>query len=264
MARIAPEAVFAPTHEMKFTGGALPPAALALAPAKHVSAKYQFIDTRQVVEMMTAEGFQVAEASTRRNRNAVTQTGVHMIDFRHPDAPKIAGVAPRVLFINSHDGSRKARAMVGAFRFVCSNGLITGTTLESVVAKHSGDAAAELVKRMRELSKNTLPMFKQIEQWSRISISTQRAEEFARLASILRWGTADMVPVESLLTVRRAGDDAGDLWSVFNRVQESTTKGGLEGRGASGRRTQTRELREVTVNARYNSALWQLAEEFAT
>lgn len=247
-----------------WTAGSLPPSALAVAPSPKVSSKYQFISTKQIVEMMTDEGFTVAGASTRRTRLAGNpQTGMHMVDFRHPDAPTIAGVAPRIVFINSHDGTRRAKAMVGAFRFVCSNGMITGTTIEQVVARHAGDAAADLVQRMCQLSKNTLPMFQQIERWSKKSLAAPQQREFARLAATLRWGKPDLVDVSSLLEVRRAGDDAGDLWSVMNRVQEATTRLSLDARSASGRRTVTRPLREVAVDAKYNAALWQLTEEFA-
>lgn len=259
------DAIFSPGQEIKFTGGKLPPSALASAPAAHLTDKYKFISTTDVVKMMKGEGFEVASAATRRARAGAgaPQTGVHVLDFRHPDAPKIAGVVPRVLFMNSHDGSRRARAMVGAFRLVCSNGMVAGTLLESVAARHAGDAAADLVKRMSELSRNTLPMFRQIERWERKDISAAAQREYARLASVLRWGNAGTVAPEALLEVRREADASSNMWTVFNRVQEATTRLELPGVSANGRRIRTRALREAVVDVKYNSALWQLTEEFA-
>lgn len=256
---------------IELPAGQLPPSALATAPAAHLSERYRFVDTRLVIRMMAEEGFEVASSSTRRPRRGTlavdptrASTGRHLIDFRHPDAPSRNGVVPRVLFSNSHDGSGAAKVAVGAFRVICSNGLVAGEVLTSASARHSGDAARELVERMRDLSRNTLPMFQQIDRWSRVQLAPARAQEFARLAAQLRWHRADAVSVEQLLKVRRPGDDAGDLWTVFNRVQEATTRIEHDTVSASGRRIRTRALHELGPTLRFNSELWALAEEFAS
>lgn len=246
-------------------GDQLPPAAVATAPAPNVSQRYQFVSTRQVIEMMAAEGFEVHSTAVRRRRaaNPAPQLGAHVVDFRHPAAKPIHGTIPRVLFMNSHDGSRRASVRIGAFRLVCSNGMVSGLTMAQADVRHAGDAARELVERMRQLSKNTLPMFQQIERWTRTQLTESRAHDFARLAAQLRWGNPNVVPTEELLAVRREGDDARDLWTVFNRVQEATTRLALNGRAATGRRIVTKPLLEVGPNMRYNADLWQLAEEFS-
>jgi hypothetical protein len=245
--------------------GKLPPAALATKPSADVSDRYQFISTAAVVEMMSAEGFEVASSSARRRRDSSTAspTGQHVVDFRHPDAAPIYGTVPRLLFVNSHDGSRAASVSVGAFRLVCSNGLVTGTVLASAKVRHSGDAARDLVERMRQLSKNSLPMFQQIERWTKKQLTRGAAHEYARLAAQLRWGRPGVVTTDALLDVRRAEDDAGDLWTVFNRVQEAATSVSLSGTAASGRRIATKPLLEIGPNMRFNSDLWRLTEEFA-
>lgn len=245
--------------------GTLPAAALASAPAQHLSDRYAFISTRQVVEMMAEEGFRVAESSARlRRAPGAPQLGLHVVDFRHPQAPELLGIVPRVLFINSHDGSRRASVRVGAFRMVCSNGMVTDATLAHAQVRHAGDAARKLVERMRELSKNTLPMFRQIERWSRKDLAAAQRVEFARLAAALRWPRAPgSVQPAHLLEVRRAGDDAGDLWSVFNRIQEATTRLSLPGVSVAGRSTMSKPLLEVGPSLKFNSDLWQLAEEFS-
>lgn len=250
---------------ISYPGDRLPPQVTASAPASTVSDAYRFISTKQVVDMMIAEGFSVHSASVRRPRGAdASPTGLHLVDFRHPDSPTaLGGVVPRVLFMNSHDGSRSAQVLVGAFRLVCSNGLVVGSTIARERARHAGDAAAELVERMRQLSRNTLPMFQSIERWSRKDLTRHQQHEFARLATTLRWGRPDAVATDELLEVRRAGDDAGDLWTVFNRVQEATTRLSLRAVSRNGRAGTTRPLQEVGANTRYNADLWQLAEEFA-
>ena len=68
-----------------------------------------------------------------------------------------------------------------------------------------------------------------------------------------------------MLTIRRREDTGNDLWSVFNRVQENTVRGGLRFRNEeTGRRNRTREVKGIDQNIRLNRALWELAEKMAS
>ena len=244
---------------------ALPSSVFNKVPASHLSQRYVHVDSQQVVEAMQAEGFQVASVQTAQKRNNMHERfGRHMIDFRHPDMPSIGDAVPRIVFVNSHDGSTRASALAGVFRFVCSNGLVVGNTMYQEKLRHSGAAAATLVERMQALAKNTAPLFQQIDRWSHVDMSKARRHDFARMAAQLRWADADRFTVEDLLQVRRPEDDRGDLWTVFNRLQETTTQGhGLEGLTRTGRVTTARPLKEIQANLTYNSQLWELAEEFS-
>jgi hypothetical protein len=48
-------------------------------------------------------------------------------------------LAMRLEFVNSVDGSTRFRAMMGWFRFVCSNGLVIGVTQAEIRRRHMGD-----------------------------------------------------------------------------------------------------------------------------
>ena len=63
--------------------------------------------------------------------------------------------------------------------------------------------------------------------------------------------------------VRRHEDDRGDLWTTFNRLQENTVRGGIEGLSRSGRAATSRPLSDISRSVDYNAQLWQLAEEVA-
>ena len=244
---------------------ALPKSVFTKVPAAHLSERYVHVDSERVVDAMRAEGFQVASVQTAAKRNSAHEVfGRHMIDFRHPDLPSIDGAVPRIVFVNSHDGSTRASALAGVFRFVCSNGLIVGNTMYQEKLRHSGAAAATLVERMQALAKNTAPLFHQIDRWSHKDMSKARRHDFAKMAAQLRWNDAERFTVEDLLQVRRPEDDRGDLWTVFNRLQETTTQGhGLEGLTRTGRVTTARPLKEIQANLTYNAQLWELAEEFS-
>ena len=199
-------------------------------------------------------------ASPKRRDSAFAR---HMIDFRNPDFEPVHGAVPRIIVVNSHDGSSSARVMGGVFRFVCSNGLVIGNIAQREVVRHTGDAAADLIHRMRQLAKNTTALYQSIDRWSKIDLSKSQRQEFARFAAQLRWGDASRFEAEDLLEVRRTEDDRGDLWTTFNRVQENTVRGGITGMSRSGRAATSRPLSDIARSVDYNAALWQLAEEFA-
>ena len=241
----------------------LPASALATTAAPTVSERYQFISSNTIVERFADEGWIVESATVAAPRKRDPLFAKHMIDFRHPDFEPVHGAVPRIILVNSHDGSSSARVLAGVFRFVCSNGLVVGTTVGKEIVRHTGDAAADLIHRMQQLARNTSKLYAQIDTWSKKDLTKAQRYEFARFAAQLRWGDAQRFQPEDLLHVRREGDDRGDLWTTFNRLQENTTRGGIEGFSRSGRAATSRPLSDISRSVDYNAQLWQLAEEVA-
>lgn len=250
----------------------LPAAVLQKSPSPKMSDRYVHIDSSEVIALMAAEGFQVAKIETpvsRRKTQADPLFIKHQIDFRredwiaNPRNDKRGGYVPRVLYTNSHDGTTAASFMMGVYAFVCSNGMVVGSTYASEKVRHAGETAKGLIGRMQKLAGNTAPLFDQIDKWQEKQLTGPQAREFARLASVLRWGDPHRFDAQVLLSARRDEDDAGDLWSVFNRVQENTVRGGLNGLSRSGRAATSRPLSELASTTKYNADLWRLAEDFA-
>lgn len=241
----------------------LPASALATAAAPTLSDRYQFISSHDIVERFAQEGWQVASATVAAPRKRDPLFAKHMIDFRNPDFEPVNGAVPRIILVNSHDGSSSARVLAGVFRFVCSNGLVVGNTVGKEIVRHTGDAAADLIHRMRSLAKNTSELYSKIDRWSKVDLSKAQRYEFARFAAQLRWGDAQRFEPEDLLQVRRSEDDRGDLWATFNAIQENTVRGGIEGLSRSGRAATSRPLSDISRSVEYNAQLWQLAEEVA-
>ncbi|ECA2558747.1 DUF932 domain-containing protein, partial [Salmonella enterica subsp. enterica serovar Poona] len=69
------------------------------------------------------------------------------------------------------------------------------------------------------------------------------------------------VAATQILTPRRYEDRKDDLWSVFNRIQENLSKGGLPGRTAQGKRIHTRAVNGIDGDVKLNRALWVMAEQ---
>lgn len=240
-----------------------PAAALATQAAPSTSAKYQFVSSAAIIQRFADEGWELAAATSAAPKKRDVAFAKHMLDFRHADLAPINGAVPRIIVINSHDGTSAVRAMGGVFRFVCSNGLVVGDVAERLSVRHSGDAAADLIQRMRSLAKNTSSLYDKMDRWSKVDLSKAQRHEFARFAAQLRWGDAQRFEPEDLLMVRRAEDDAGDLWTTFNRLQENTVRGGITGLSRSGRSAISRPLSDIQRSTDYNANLWLLAEEYA-
>ena len=241
----------------------LPASALATVAAPTVSERYQFISSAEIIDRFSDEGWRVETATVAAPRKRDPLFAKHMIDFRNPEFEPVHGAVPRIILVNSHDGSSSARVLAGVFRFVCANGLVVGTTLGKEVVRHTGDAAADLIHRMQQLARNTSKLYSQIDTWSKKDLTKAQRFEMARFAAQLRWGDAQRFTPEDLLQVRRADDDRGDLWTTFNRLQENTVRGGIEGFSRSGRAATSRPLSDISRSVDYNAQLWQLAEEVA-
>jgi hypothetical protein len=241
----------------------MPKSVLAAAPSPKMSERYVHVNTHEVIQLMEREGFHVSAARSASPRSRDQLYARHMVEFRPNKEVVHMGATPRVVFTNSHDGTSAAQAVAGMFRFVCANGLIVGNVTETIKQRHSGDAAYELIERMRALAKNTERTFSQIERWSRIELSESRRNDFARFAAQLRWGDAAMFDPATLLEVRRPEDERPDLWTTFNVLQENTVRGGLIGLSRSGRRATSRPLTDIQRDVQYNAQLWQVASELA-
>lgn len=241
----------------------MPKSALAVSAAPTVSAKYAFVNTQDIVARMEKAGFYVAAAGESSPRVRDRNFSKHLIDFRIRNAERFNGTEPRVIFINSHDGSTAARVSSGLFRFVCANGLIVGSSIDTTMQRHAGDATAELITRIQQAARRATSMHATIESWSKIECRDKDVELFGRLSTQLRWGNANLYDVDEVVRPRRKEDERNDFWTVFNRVQENTVRGGLSGRAVSGRAAMSRPITAIGRDLDYNAKLWTLGEEFA-
>jgi hypothetical protein len=242
------------------------PAAQTLHASPDRSERYAHVNTMEVINALKSEGFYVDRAhltKQRKNSNRDPLFAKHQIVLRNETLGVYDGVQPEFLITNAHNGTSSVEEMAGAYRFICGNGLIIGTTFAHERIRHSGQAAQIAIDRAIRMSRNTAKWLKQVEEWKQIDLTQGQRKEFARLASVLRYGDPNRFQVEDLLQVRRAEDDRGDLWTTYNRVQENAMKGGFQGLAATGRRATARPLTEIAKSSAFNADLWNLAEEFA-
>ena len=82
------------------------PAIFTSKPAAHLSEKYSFVPTIQVIEDVKKLGWIPTGANQVKSRKAKTSgKGKHMITFEHEDFKTKDNEKIQILLINSHDGT---------------------------------------------------------------------------------------------------------------------------------------------------------------
>jgi hypothetical protein len=254
------------------------PSVFALQPWEGQSAKYRFIPTVTVVDALRDSGFYPVRASQSRTRiPGKSDFTKHCLRFRlrGQDQPsQIGDVIPEIGLTNSHDGTSAYDVFLGLFRLVCSNGMVAAMgQLTRIRARHSGriDLVQCVIDESRELFGNAPQVLNRVQQWQGIDLDQPEQLALAESASQIIDSAIAFDP-KSLLQGRRwvdRGTDDGsevgrrDLWRTFNVIQENTIRGGLRGRGTTGRRTHTRAIESVDRDLKINRALWTLAEKMA-
>ena len=115
-------------------------------------------------------------------------------------------LAMRLECFNSVDGSTRFRALMGWFRFVCSNGLVIGVTRSDVRRRHVGDlglddVGAVLIAGIQE-SENEKRKFK---QWRKKKISRADLVPWINKDLKKKWG---FKAAARLFHISRTGHDA--------------------------------------------------------
>lgn len=239
------------------------PSIFAETPHDSRSQRYSHIPTAAVLAELRKEGFEpfmVCQTRTRQeNRRDYTK---HMLRLRH--ASQIDGAeANEVILLNSHDGTSSYQMLAGMFRFVCQNGLVCGDTFADMRVLHKGNVIDDVIEGAYEVMQGFERVQRSRDAMRAITFDDREAEVFARAALMLKYddsGKAPPITESQVLRPRRFDDSGSDLWSIFNRVQENLTKGGLSARTANGRRQRTRPVHGIDQSVRLNRALWVLAD----
>jgi hypothetical protein len=261
------------------------PSVFAEAPHGSRSDRYTYIPTAQLLAGLRKEGFvpmSVVQSNCRTpGKKDFTK---HMLKLTHVDATALAKVGdsiPQICLTNSHDGSSTYVLQLGMWRLICSNGLLVCEAgFDQVRVPHIGDVRNQVIEGAFEVISQCKQIAPRIEAMRAVQLNAQEQEVFARQALQLRFEPAEgeQAPVraDQVLKPRRYEDQARDLWTTFNTVQENVIKGGQRyvkparyevdpdtgiGKRIPARRMKAREVKGIDQNTGLNRALWRLAEE---
>jgi len=246
------------------------PAVFADAAHGSRSERYGYVPTVNVLAALREAGFVVTRAQQSRTRIADRAGHTkHLLTLVRADMQpaKVGDSVPTVTLLNSHDGSSAYRLIAGIYRLVCDNGMMVADSLcQSIHVGHTKNAVRNVIDASYTVIEGANRAGEVAADWRSIALSAPEQNAFADAALALRWdGEEHKAPIAGsrLLTVRREDDRPSNLWTVFNRVQENLTQGGLRGRSASGRRQATRAVTGIDGNVALNRALWTLGERMA-
>lgn len=226
------------------------------------SDRYCYIPTITLLENLQREGFQPFFACQSRVRDPDRREHTkHMLRLRRAGQINDQQV-PEIIILNSHDGASSFQLLPGIFRSVCTNSLVCGQSFGEIRVPHRGN----VVERVIEGAYEVLGIFDQVEEkreaMQSLLLSPPAQQALAKAALMYRFGEEHQPVTEAqALTPRRWQDETNDLWTVFNRLQENLSKGGLVGRSAQGKRSRTRAVNGIDGDLKLNRALWVMAEE---
>jgi hypothetical protein len=250
------------------------PSIFATQAREDVSEKYQFIPTLSIVEKLRSEGLFPVRASQSLSRTEGGESfAKHMIRFRPiaylESAYDLYEEYPEIVLVNSHDRSSGYQLSAGIFRKVCSNGMIAQSgDFGTVSVRHSGNIIDDVIEGTFSIIESIPQVLEGVERLKAITLTEPERIAFAETAIQLRYpldsAGNDTAPIsaEQLIAPRRWSDGSKkDLWTTFNSVQENFIKGGVNGRGTTGKRMTTRAIKSVTEDVRLNKSLWALADK---
>lgn len=248
------------------------PAVLATDKHRSRSERYTYVSTMDVMQALDGEGFKpfsIMQGGSRdEEKRGFTK---HLIRFRSETAARhVDGSVYEVCMLGSHDGTTSTQLYGGFFRFACKNGTIFfNGEATCVKVPHVGDIIPEVIEGAYTVVERGHTAVEHVNNFKQITLNRDERRAFAASVLPLRFGeeTAPVAP-EALLVPHRSEDQAPDLWTTFNVVQENIIRGGLgysTQRPADGRwvHRSTRAVRSVDGNVNLNRGLWVLAEEMA-
>ncbi|WP_370560533.1 DUF932 domain-containing protein [Edwardsiella tarda] len=231
--------------------------------SKHASRseKYTYIPTITLLDNLQREGFEPFFACQSRVRAPDRREHTkHLLRLRR--AGQINGQqVPEILLLNSHDGASSFQLLPGIFRSVCTNSLVCGQSFGEIRVPHRGNVVEKVIEGAYEV----LGIFDRVEEkrdaMQSLQLPPPAQHAIANAALYYRFGDEHQpVTTTQILTPRRDEDRQDDLWSVYNRIQENLSKGGLPGRTEKGKHTRTRAIKGIDGDVKLNRALWVMAE----
>jgi Domain of unknown function (DUF932) len=241
------------------------------------SDRFRPIPTIEVLRGLEREGFSVVGAkqciARLDDRRNFTKHAVRLRRLNDGTKYQVGDTVFEIMLKNANDGSAAYDLLAGLFRIRCLNSLVSQTDdMESLRVRHSGDVAHKVIEGTYRVLDTAEQSLKAPQDWPLITLNRDEQNTFAEVAHELRFADADgnvntPIKPQQLLIARRTGDQASDLWTTFNVVQENSIRGGLTAMGRDvnnrPRRVTTRGVNGIDQDVKLNRALFTLASKMA-
>lgn len=185
-----------------------------------------YIETVDVIKQFQNEGWilkGVAEDKGKNRKIISNYAQLHHPDFSILNSSGKTEALASMTISNSCNGSKPISMDLGAFRLVCSNGMISKTTIAESKLKHTEVNYTNLPTFISNLNNKAQILSQEISNLKNTNLTQRQMQDFAFRAAQARYTDLTNVDVMGLLKVNRREDEGTDAWSVLNRLQESLT-----------------------------------------
>lgn len=226
------------------------------------SQKYKFFSTETLVKELQSLGWYVSKTKIARTRS-VARMGYqrHFIRLSPPvgTVPDTRDGRFECILFNAHDGSGALKIYGGYIRFACDNGLIVGGDMKASIRHNDKNGMQKALAAVYEIAGKARDVANTIERAKNRHLMEHEINALVIDACKIVWPKAspDSKLISEMQQIRRAEDYSSDLWTIFNRIQESAVRGGCakdEGRA-------TRAISNVSREVYVNTKLWDLMVE---
>ena len=196
--------------------------------SQRINSKPNMVESLDAVREFQRQGWNIAGAYEQRNKQN-RKVGSHFIRMEHPDfrvtdsKGNVDAVATMNIS-NSCNGSKPMELDLGAYRQVCSNGMIAHTSYSSEKVPHTEKGQYSLQEILCDLGIRTQGVMEEFNKLKERNLSPAEAMSLATRAAEVRFGKGHRVDVSQLLNTVREEDKGDDVWTVFNRIQENLTQ----------------------------------------
>ena len=250
------------------------PSVFAEDKSERLTSRYHSLNTSDLLPVLADYGYHPVQAAQKRARKGEQRHAAHMLAFAK-DADGDGGLRSEIIAYNSHDGTSGVKLFAGAYRFICSNGIIAGEGYKANV-RHTHRAMAGFEEMLQGIITSLPKMMDTIATLRQRRMDYDEAKELATKAVQLRWdyiegayvpentptGTyATINTVRDALSCQRREDDAFDAWTVLNRIQENVVRGNVMVRSITDRSQGERKARPIASiqeHVRVNQQLFDM------
>lgn len=250
------------------------PSVFAEDKSERLTSRYHSLNTSDLLPVLADYGYFPVQAAQKRARKGEQRHAAHMVAFAK-DADGDGGLRSEIIAYNSHDGTSGVKLFAGAYRFICSNGIIAGEGFKANV-RHTHRAMAGFEEMLQGIITSLPKMMDTIATLRQRRMDYEEAKELATKAVQLRWDYIEgaYVPddmskgtyatdktVRDALSCQRREDDAFDAWTVLNRIQENVVRGNVMVRSITDRSQGERKARPIASiqeHVRVNQQLFDM------
>ena len=248
------------------------PSVFAEDKAERLTSRYHALNTSDLLPVLADYDYHPVQAAQKRARKGEQRHAAHMVAFAKDVGD--GGLRSEIIAYNSHDGTSGVKLFAGAYRFICSNGIIAGEGF-SANLRHTHKAMSGFEGMLQNIIAGLPKMMATIEALRQRTMDYDEAAALAKQAVQLRWdflegayvpedtkGTyATAKTVQDALSCQRREDNTYDAWTVLNRIQENVVRGHVmvqsftdKGQGER----KARPIQSIQEHVRVNQQLFDL------